>query len=323
MKTGTLSWIRDSRDGLPAGRWFVEFFSAGEMHAHRLKKVLASSSTAFQDAVLVRSDAFGKMLVIDSETQSSEKDEFIYHEALAVPPLLFHPDPGSVLIMGGGEGATAREFLRGRGVRSVVMADIDHKILRFAREHMPSWHRGAFDDPRLRLLVQDARLPVLRSRLRFDIVCSDLPSPIEGGPAFRLYTLEFYRRLKKRLAPGGLFVTQAGPGLPSQFGLHAALAATLRRVFRRVFSYSAFIPSYDMPWTFLLCSDSAGLDPLRACAGELDRRAARRLTGRPLFADGQAIEGMFRTPVYYREAMKKNRRIITERSPMYFTTSQG
>lgn len=316
-------WIKDSRSLLPRGRWFTEFFSAGEMHAHRIKKVLAASSTAFQDAVMVQSDAFGKILVIDSETQSSERDEFIYHEALAVPPLLLHRDPRSALVMGGGEGATAREFLNCRGVRSVVMADIDHKILRFAREHMPSWHRGAFDDPRLQLLVQDARLPVLESRRRFDIVCSDLPSPIEGGPAFKLYTLEFYRRLKARLAPGGIFVTQAGPGLPSQFGLHAALSATLRRVFRRVFSYHAFIPSYDMPWTFLLCSDAPGLDPLGPCARELDRRAGRRLSGKPLFADGQAIEGMFRTPAYYREAMRKNRRIITERSPMYFTTSQG
>ncbi|HBA60018.1 MAG TPA: spermidine synthase [Elusimicrobia bacterium] len=314
-------WIKNSRDILPEGEWFVEFFTPGELHAHKAVKLLERSDTAFQKAALIKTSAFGEVLVIDGETQSSRFDEYFYHESLVCPALLSHPAPRSALILGGGEGATARELLNSRKIESVVMADIDFNILRFAREHLGAWHRGAFDDPRLRLLAQDAKKLVENTDLRFDLVYADLPSPIEGGPAFSLYTLEFYRRLKKTLKPGGIFTTHAGPGTPLQFALHPALFNTLRRVFRTVRSYTAYIPSYDMPWSFLYCTDSAA-DPLKFKAAALDRAAAG--LKRPLrFLDGNSITGAFSLPKYYKDRIRASRGLITEARPMFFTTSQN
>ncbi|HNW44381.1 MAG TPA: MnmC family methyltransferase, partial [Elusimicrobiales bacterium] len=207
-----------------------------------------------------------------------------------------------------------------RTVERVVMADIDHNILRFARKHLGAWHRGAFDDPRLRLLVQDAKKLVENTAQKFDLVYADLPSPIEHGPAFGLYTIEFYRRLKALLAPGGSFTTHAGPGTPLQFELHAALHATLKRVFRTVRSYTAFIPSYDMPWSFLYCTDS-GRDPAAMPAAALDRAAAG--LKRPLrYHDGRSIAGAFCLPKYYQDRLRASRALITRARPMFFTTSQ-
>ncbi|PIU18925.1 MAG: spermidine synthase [Elusimicrobia bacterium CG08_land_8_20_14_0_20_59_10] len=320
-KTRKPDWLKNSSAILPGGDWFVEFFTPGELHAHRAEKLLETSDTAFQKAALIRTGAFGEVLVIDGETQSSRLDEFFYHESLVCPALLSHRAPRTALVLGGGEGATAREILNSRGIESVVMADIDFNILRFARKHLGAWHKGAFDDPRLRLLAQDAGKLVENTALRFDLVYSDLPSPIKGGPAFGLYTLEFYRRLKKILKPDGIFTTHAGPGTPLQFDLHPALYNTLRRVFTTVRSYTAFIPSYDMPWSFLFCTDSS-IDPLTMKAAALDRAAS--ILKRPLrYLDGGSITGAFALPKYYKDRIRASRGIITRSRPMFFTTSQN
>jgi spermidine synthase len=322
MKKQSFDWIRNSRSVLPKGDWFVEFFTPGELHAHRALKVLETSRTAFQEAVLIKTHTFGKVLVIDGETQSSQYDESFYHESLVCPALLAHRSPKKALILGGGEGATARDILNSRGIELVVMADIDYNILRFAEKHLGAWHRGAFSDPRLRLLTQDAYNFVRNTAVKFDLVYSDLPSPIEGGPAYKLYTLEFYRELKKIMSPGGIFTTQAGPGTPLQFGLHPAIYNTLKKVFRYVGSYSAFIPSYDMPWTYLYCTDDPAAAPRKLEASALDRAAGRRLK-RPLsFSDGLTITGAFLLPKYYRERIKASRAVITGARPMFFSTSQ-
>ncbi|OGR50629.1 MAG: hypothetical protein A2049_10950 [Elusimicrobia bacterium GWA2_62_23] len=306
---------------MPPGRWFVEYFTPGELHAHKALEVLETSNTAFQQATLLRTHTFGKVLVLDGETQSSQYDEAFYHESLVCPALLAHPRPRRALILGGGEGATARELLNDRGMGQVVMADIDYNILRFAREHLGDWHRGAFADPRLRLLAQDARKLVENTRLKFDLIYSDLPSPIEGGPAFSLYTVEFFRRLKKTLAPGGVFTIQAGPGTPLQFDLHPAIFNTLKKVFRFTGSYSTFIPSFDMPWTFIYCTDSPALAPERLKAAALDGAAKARLKRRLRYSDGRTITGAFVLPKYYRDRIKASRAVITEARPMFFSTS--
>ncbi len=315
-------WIKNSKSVLPKGEWFVEFFTPGELHAHKTVKVIRSSKTFFQRATLIKTHTFGKMLVIDRETQSSEFDEAFYHESLAVPALLMHRKPQNALILGGGEGATAREILNAGTVKSVVMADIDYAVLDFAKNHMPEWHKGAFRDPRLTLLVQDAAEYVCRSKRKFDIIYSDLPCPIKGGPAFKLYTLEFFRKLRTMLNPGGIFIVQAGPGTPLQFDLHPAIRNTLGKVFEFTRSYSAYIPSYDMPWTYLYCTDSPGALPERFTAAGLDAVIKKRLRTKLRFSDGATVLGAFILPRYYRDLIAASKDVITAGRPMYFTTSQ-
>jgi len=315
-------WIKNSGSVLPKGEWFVEFFTPGELHAHKTTKVMRSSKTFFQRATLIKTHTFGKILVIDRETQSSEFDEAFYHESLVAPALLMHPKPETALILGGGEGATAREILGARTIKSVVMADIDYAVLEFAKNHMPEWHKGAFRDPRLTLLVQDAAKYVERSKRKFDLIYSDLPCPIKGGPAFKLYTLEFYRKLKAMLKPGGIFVSQAGPGTPLQFDLHPAIKNTLGEVFRHTRSYSAYIPSYDMPWTYLYCTDSSAALPERFSAAALDAVIKKRLRTKLRFSDGATALGAFVLPRYYRDLMAASKDVITAGKPMFFTTSQ-
>ncbi|MCG2726296.1 MAG: spermidine synthase [Elusimicrobia bacterium] len=316
-------WLKTSETKLPKGKWFVEWFSEGEFHAHKILRVIASSQTKFQKATLLETNAFGTCLVIDSETQSCKFDEVFYHESLVCPAIITHPNPKTALILGGGEGATARDILNAKSIENLIMVDIDREIVEFAKKFMPSWHRGSFKNTRMKLLVQDAKKFVEETKNKFDIIYSDLPSPIEGGPAFEMYTLEFYKTLKKKLNKNGIFAAQSGPGTPLQFKLHPAINNTLKKVFKVVRSYMIYIPSYDMPWAFTFCADNRALDPLLMKAPQIDKLISQKFKNEPKFIDGETIIGMFSIPKYHRKLISQNKQTIRKNKPMFFTTSYG
>jgi spermidine synthase len=295
--------------------WFTERFTPYESHRHGIKKTLVQTKTQFQKAILADSYSFGRCLILDGEIQSAQLDEFIYHECLVHPALMTHGHPREVLILGGGEGATVREVLRHPGVRRVTMVDIDGDVVAFSKNYLQEWHRGTFSHPKTRLLIGDARQFVLETSEKFDIILSDLPTPTELGPTYHLYTLEFYRKMMERLNPGGLFVAQAGSGSLLQLTFHAVLFNTLKKLFKIVRPYYAFVPSFDVPWAFLLCSSRQ--DPRALQSRSIDARG-KRWMGKLRFYDGEAHEGLFRIPKYLRSMLSHEHRVVSEKKPVFF-----
>ena len=127
---------------------FVEDSDYFDQYTYRLKSVIYNGRTAFQNVLIADTYNYGRALMLDGAIQSSEDDETLYHEILVQPAMLRHPDPRDVLIIGGGEGATLREVLVHRSVKSATMVDLDREVVELCREHLPTWHRGAMDDPR-------------------------------------------------------------------------------------------------------------------------------------------------------------------------------
>src|SRR5258706_5823694 len=175
--------------------WFKEWFTPHEAHTHHFKRTIVKTQTPFQSAIVADSTSFGRCLILDGEMQSAENDEFIYHECLVHPALITHPNPKNILIMGGGEGATTREILKHKTVTRVTMVDIDGDVIEFCKKYLTSWHQGSFDHPKHRVVVDGAKKFVETTNEKFDIIISDLPSPIEAGPAYLLYTIQFYKDL--------------------------------------------------------------------------------------------------------------------------------
>ncbi|OGR84602.1 MAG: hypothetical protein A2901_04915 [Elusimicrobia bacterium RIFCSPLOWO2_01_FULL_54_10] len=300
-----------------ADLWFKEHLTPNETHSHRLKKILVKKKTKFQSAMIADTYSFGRCLILDGELQSAESDEFIYHEALIHPAFVTHPNPRRAVILGGGEGATLREILKHNTVTKATMVDIDGEVVDWCKKHMTSWHQGAFDRPRADVVIDDAKKYLEETSEKFDVIVSDLPSPVEAGPAQELYTVEFYRKLAQQLSPDGIFVLQAGSGSLLQIGLHLKLSSTLRKVFPIVRSYSTHIPSFDVPWAFLLCAQSPAQDPLRLTAGETEKRLRARGV-RPLsFYDGSTHEGLFRIPLHLRKMLDAEKGVISEGKPVY------
>jgi spermidine synthase len=134
----------------------------------------------------------------------------MYHEALVQPALCAHPHPSRVFIGGGGEGATLREVMKHSSVTRGTMCDIDEEVVALCKQHLPTHHKGSFDDARAELVFTDAKAYV-EANGPWDVIILDLADPLECGPAFALYTQEFYRTCLDKLTPHGILVTQAGP----------------------------------------------------------------------------------------------------------------
>lgn len=290
--------------------WFTERFTNHEEHSHHIRKTLVRTKTQFQEAVLADLYAFGRCLILDGEIQSAECDEFIYHEALVHPAIAAHGSARNALILGGGEGATARELLRHKSLRQITMVDIDGEVVSFCKRFLKSWHQGAFTDRRVQLVIDDAYKFIAASGERFDIILSDLPTPSGAGPIRKLYTVDFYKRLLERLNPGGILVVQAGSGSPLQWRFHAILARTLSKVFRYVQPYQVFIPSFDGPWAYLFCSQTT--DPRHLSPSDIKRNlgsVAKSLR----WYDEETHQGLFHMPKHLRLALQKERQIFRER----------
>ncbi len=298
-------------------QWFTERLSPYETHSHKLKKILVSKKTRFQHAVVADTYSFGRCLILDGEMQSAQTDEFIYHESLVHSSMVLHPNPKSVAILGGGEGATLREILRHRTVQSVQMVDIDGEVVQFCKKHMPSWHQGSFSDPRAEIIIGDAKQFIEEGGEPFDVIFSDLPSPAEDTPVFQLYTIEFFRKLKQRLAPDGIFTLQAGSGSMIQLELHTRLYRTLKQVFPIVRSYSAHVPSFDVPWSFLLCCADPDMDPLELTKTEVEKRLKKRVRSSMTFYDGATHEGLFNIPKHIRTALSREKGVFRLNSPAF------
>ena len=296
-------------------KWLEDKVNEDFIQMHRLEEVLYSGKTDYQSVRIVRSGAFGVCLVLDGKIQSSEADEFIYHETLVHPAMLTHPHPETVFIAGGGEGATLREVLRHKSVRRAVMVDIDGQVTALSKQYLPAHSGGAFEDPRSEVHHTDARAFLEAYEEKYDVMIIDLPDPIEEGPAYRLFTGEFYRTVRERLTENGCISVQAGSASPAELLNLTAVHKTLETAFPVVAAFATYMPCFGSSWGFCLASRSA--DPRLLTPADIDARIAERGLSGLKHYDGITHRGMFSLPGYIREAIAAQTRIITDDNPLY------
>ena len=196
-----------------------------------VKDILHKSVSKYQDVELLETLPFGKVLLLDGKLQSAERDERVYHECLVHVAMLTHPNPKTVFVMGGGEGSTVREVLRHKTVERCVMVDIDEVVVDFCKKHLKE-NDASFADPRLELIIDDAKTQLENFVGKADVIIGDLADPVAGGPCFQLYTEKFYREVvKEKLNPDGIFVTQSGPaGVLSHDQVFSPIHNTVKQV---------------------------------------------------------------------------------------------
>lgn len=221
--------------------WNVERLHADHAQALRISHEFYDSATEHQRLRVFENPTFGRVMTLDGVVQVTEADNFIYHEMLTHVPILAHGAVGRVLIIGGGDGGMAREVLKHRGVEQVTMVEIDGAVVDFCTAHLPAISAGAFDDPRLDLVIADGADFMKQNADRYDVIIVDSTDPV--GPGEVLFTDTFYGHAKARLAPGGILVTQNGVPF-----LQGAELTNTMRAFRALFAdatcYLASVPSY-------------------------------------------------------------------------------
>jgi spermidine synthase len=300
--------------------WISDYLTPDDVLNHAIHKVLLHKRTRFQEMWIVDCGTYGKGLILDGIWQSSTGDEFLYHEALVQPACVNHGNPRRGLVLGGGEGATIRELLKWKNMERVVMVDLDREVVEACKEHLPEMHQGAFDDPRVELVIQDAVAYLDSSPAEWDVIISDLTDPTEHGPSFKLFTKEYFARARAALRPGGYFLLQAGPVSPPSMAMHIRLASTLKAVFKYAHSYHIHVPVLGHPWGFILASDS----PIntRPDPAEVDELLAQKTNGKFKMFDGITLLGLMQSPKHIRDAIAKETTVYTLEHPPVFSTQE-
>ena len=171
----------------------------------KVNKVLFSGKSEFQTVDVVETEQLGNMLLNDGLIMCTEKDEFIYHDMIAHVPLFVHPNPKKVLVIGGGDGGTAREVLRHPSVEKCVMVEIDKMVVDASIAHLPIT-ACAFENPKLELHIDDGLKFVKNTKEKFEVILVDSTDPI--GPAQPLFGKDFYQDIYNCLSDDGIVVSQ-------------------------------------------------------------------------------------------------------------------
>jgi spermidine synthase len=173
---------------------------------YNIKEVLYSKKSPFQKVEVVETLGHGRMLLNDDLVMITERDEFVYHDMITHVPLFVHPKPKKVLVIGGGDGGTAREVLRHTDVEKCDMVEIDGLVVEACREFIPQTACGMNDNPRFQLFIDDGVKFVKETKNKYDVIIVDSTDPI--GPAQPLFGVEFYRDIYNCLSDDGIVVSQ-------------------------------------------------------------------------------------------------------------------
>ncbi|KKJ78687.1 hypothetical protein WH95_00970 [Kiloniella litopenaei] len=188
--------------------WFVEGIHPEIRQSIRRDQVLFEGKTDFQQVEIFANDLLGRVLVLDDAIQITEHDEQIYSESISHIPLLSHPNPKAVLIIGAGDGTVLREVLKHKTVQQVTMVELDGALIKVCRDHFATLLDGAYDDPRLNLIIGDGAGFLASCEDQYDAIIIDSTDPDDNSTS--LFTNNFYQNCKDRLTKDGVMVAQAG-----------------------------------------------------------------------------------------------------------------
>ena len=271
----------------------------------RINETLYQARSDYQELIVVDTEPFGRLLALDGFVQLTERDEFIYHEMIAHVPMIQHPNPRRVLVIGGGDGGTVREVLRHPEVERVVLAEIDGQVIDVCRRFFPSTSRS-LDDPRVEVCVCDGIEYVRNAEAgSFDVVLVDSSEPV--GPGIQLFESPFYASVHRALSERGIMVAQT----ESPF-YNADLIVQARRgiaaSFAETKTYLAAVPTYPSGlWSFTM--------GIKQIVTETDEERAKHqqrmkaLAGQVRYWTPEIQEAAFQLPRFLREGHSPDGRI--------------
>jgi spermidine synthase len=206
-----------------------------------VREVLYDKQSAFQHIQVLDTLRFGRALALDGIVQTTEADEFIYHEMLVHPAMVRHANPLRAVLIGGGDGGAAREILRWSNLERLDLIEIDPDVIDASKRFLPTVSRGAFEDSRLVIKLQDGSKFIESSRAAYDLVVIDSSDPL--GPAQSLFSGDFYAACAQSLRTDGVLVAQCGAPFLASDQLRSAFSA-LASSFRHVAVYLSAVPTY-------------------------------------------------------------------------------
>ena len=281
------------------GQLIFDWLNAHSGYGTTATKVLAEIQSPYQRVEVYDTQQFGKLFRLDGRLMTSEGDEFFYHECMTHPAALAHPNPESILVIGGGDGGSSEELLKHPSVKRVVMAELDPVVIDISKKWLGSIHNGAFDDPRLEVKIGDGFEFVKSTAERFDMIVLDLTDP--DTPAFHMYSEQFFRMCQRILRPGGMLTLHLGSPV-YQAETVRKNAVNLRTVFRHVAPLSLFVPLYGSLWCLAVASDT--IDPRTTSVDVVSQRINERHISELRYYHPALHAALFTLPVFVQDLVQ-------------------
>lgn len=231
--------------------WFTEKQTPATGITCKVVRSLLEEQTPFQHMAILETEQFGRMLVLDGMVQTTEVDEFVYHEMIAHVALSTHPNPRRVAVIGGGDGGTIREVMRHPAVERAVLIEIDGRVVDACREYLPTIS-GALNDERVQVIVGDGVQHIRDAKGEYDVVLIDSTEPV--GSAVGLFSPQFYVDVRNALREDGIMVAQTESPFFNQ-DLIRRTQAGISAAFPVTRLYLAAVPTYPSGlWSFTVGS---------------------------------------------------------------------
>lgn len=229
-------------------------------YLYEVEKILYKGKSKFQDIMVFQNKHFGNVLILDNVVQITERDEFFYHEMLTHIAMHAHPNPKTVIVVGGGDGGTVREVLKHKSVEKVYFIEIDPEVIRVSKEFFPSV-AGDVDNPRVEIKNMDGAEFIKSKKGEIDVVLVDSTDPI--GFARTLFAEDFFKAVRDCLTDDGIYVTQS-ESLHMHFDIILEIQRNLREVFPVVDLYTQALATYPGNWwTFTVGSKKYDVRQMR------------------------------------------------------------
>ena len=275
--------------------WFSELHKKSGGLTLKIKKILFSGQSDFQQVDVFDTQLFGKVLVLYGSIMITEKDEFVYHEMISHVPLCVHPAPKKVLIIGGGDGGTVREVVKHPKVEKVTLIEIDKMVVDVCKEYFPEVS-CEFSNPKVEVLYDDGARFMAESKKKFDLVIVDSSDPV--GPAEVLFQRAFYQNIYDRLEKDGIFIAQTESPFFNQETIKKVYR-NLRAIFPIAEMYTGYVPTYPSGlWSFSFSSKR--YHPLK----DLNRKYFADLKINTKYYNSDVHEAAFKLPNFAKELLE-------------------
>lgn len=284
-----------------ADLWFNEYHVKDSVKLGlNIQEILHTEDTPFQKLQMYRNDTFGVFMTLDGFIQVTEKDEFVYHDMICHPALAVNPNIKKVLIIGGGDGGTAREIARYPHIETIDMVEIDGAVVEACKKYMPSTASVFSNEPRLNLIIGDGLKFVEESNdSTYDLILVDSTDP--AGPGEGLFTVKFYENCYRVLKEDGILINQHECAFHS---LDAEQMQKAHKKIKKVFPiakvYGFNIPTYATGyWYFGFASKK--YDPIT----DLKSEKWNDIGLKTKYYNTEIHTGAFSLPNYVKEVLSK------------------
>lgn len=276
--------------------WYTDNHTDNVRFSMKVDKQLFSEESYYQKIEILQTVDYGKILVLDGELFTTQRDEFVYHEMVVHVPMAVHPDIKKVLVLGGGDGGTVRELTKYESIEKIDLVELDKKLVDASREYLPELS-CKLDDPRVTVYFEEGIRFVRMVRNEYDLIIVDCADPY--GPAEGLFTKEFYGVCTNALTDDGILINQHESPFYNQHAKSVQLAhRNIQSAFECSMLYQCHIPSYPSGhWLFGFASKK--YHPIH----DMDEDAWNKLNIKTRYYNTDLHKGAFYLPTYVKELL--------------------